>query len=369
MFIIMRPGARSDPRGLALVRGLGDPLIMLDHGSNQGAEATLVASRNWRCVFWDPIASVFIPRARIDLESTYPTVDFAARHFAFARRPVPANDPGEAYAEARSLVELASALSRAGETPAAVRLGAALLSQNLARRALSSRPGWSAAWTVLGHGVRLLSPETSRPAPSPADPWDPSPALPWALSTYCFRRTLALSPGNRSALLSLRDSYRLRRMSDAQASVESMLSEPHERPGTRRFDTSFVHVETLPWPQAERLAVAAMHLGDPLVARQLWERSVDAPSPALRLARIGDASFAGMDFHGAATSYRRALDLERGLGVAWYGMALLRTLEGNADEALRACRNGKTLRLSDPQRQGFRAIEETVVQSAGATRG
>ena len=340
---------RGDPRWLALVRRMGDPRIMLDHQTNGGAEATLFASTGYRCVFWDLTASVFIPRARFDQETTYPTVNFAARHFAFARRSVLLNTPEEDYAEGRSLVEFAFALNRAGPATSSVRLGASLLSQDLARNALSSRPDWSGAWTLLGHGTKLLYFDSTTRPPAPKDPWDPAAALPWALSTYSFNRSLAASPKNRSALRSLSESYELRGMSDAQAEEV-----------TRVAAASLTQVRGMPWPQAERLAIAAMHVGDPRTARAIWERSLDAPSEALRLARIGDASLASFDFDGAGTSYRRALELDPGLGEAWYGKALLCMLEGKADEVLRACRTGKSLRLSEPQRNGLRAFEEVA---------
>ncbi len=99
----------------------------------------------------------------------------------------------------------------------------------------------------------------------------------------------------------------------------------------------------------------------------IWERSLDAPSEALRLARIGDASLASFDFQGAGTLYRRALELDPALGEAWYGKALLCVLEGKADDVLRACRTGKTLPLSGSQHNGLRAFEE--VASRAVTQG
>ncbi len=347
---------RGDPRWLALVRRMGDPLIMLDHQSNGGAEATLVASTSYRCVYWDPSASVFIPQARFDQEMSYPTVNFAARHFAFARRSVSKNTPEEDYAEARSLIELALTLNRARQASPAVRLGASLLAQDLARKTLSSRPDWSGAWTLLGHGTKLLYFDSTHRPPAPTDPWDPAAALPWALSTYSFKRSLATNPKNRSTLRSLSDSYKLRGMSDARAEEV-----------TRVAAASLTQVRGMPWSLAERLAIAEMHVGDPRTARAIWERSVDAPSEALRLARIGDASLASFDFQGAGTSYRRALELDPGLGEAWYGAALLCVLEGNAEEVLRACRTGKTLPLSEQEHNGLRAFEE--VASKAGTQG
>jgi tetratricopeptide (TPR) repeat protein len=393
---------RGDPRALAVVSGIGDPLIMLDHQSNGRAEATLVATHSYRCVYWDPVASVFIPRARRDLEKRYPTVDFGGRHFAVAGRLGPKRNPEDDYAEARSLLELATTLSGRVPATAAVRLGAALLSQRLTREALASRPGWSAAWTVLGHGTRLLYPDSAGRPPGPNDPWDPATALPWAASTYCFQQTLATNPENRAALLSLRDSYKLRRMSDAQSDAEAALVKPDsqrasprsgllpERGGRLEWENpkqvlevvndalqhsgavavsriataSLARSEGLPWSLAEHLAVSAMHLGDPVTARLIWERSLDAPSESLRNARVGDACIALFDFQGAATSYRRAIELDPRLGVAWYGMALAHTLEGSAGEAVSACRSGLALTLSVAQRERLQSIVELASGTA-----
>ena len=172
-----------------------------------------------------------------------------------------------------------------------MRLGASLLSQDLARKSLSSRPDWSSAWTLLGHGTRLLYFDSTLRPPAPSDRWDPATALPWALSTYSFKRSLATNPKNRATLRSLSDSYKLRGMSDAQADEV-----------TRVAAASLAQGRGMPWALAERLAIAEMHVGDPRTARAIWERSLDAPSEALRLARIGDASLASFDFQGAETS-------------------------------------------------------------------
>ena len=56
--------------------------------------------------------------------------------------------------------------------------------------------------------------------------------------------------------------------------------------------------------------------------------------------------------------------LDPGLGEAWYGAALLCVLEGNAEEVLRACRTGKTLPLSEQERNGLRAFEEVASKAA-----
>jgi hypothetical protein len=48
---------------------MGNPLVLLDHEENYRAEATLLAHAGWRCVDYDLVASVFVPRERRELEA------------------------------------------------------------------------------------------------------------------------------------------------------------------------------------------------------------------------------------------------------------------------------------------------------------
>ena len=91
------------------LRRIGDPLVLLDHEAHAGAEATLLADPEWRCVYYDPVASIFLSRRRRDLEAAFPAVDFLARHFRDpAWRAVPPSSTS--LAEGRGLLGLASAL-------------------------------------------------------------------------------------------------------------------------------------------------------------------------------------------------------------------------------------------------------------------
>ena len=60
---------------------MGDPLILLDHVEDAGAEATLLAQPGWRCVYYDPAASVFLVNRPDEPGREFPSVDFAGRHF------------------------------------------------------------------------------------------------------------------------------------------------------------------------------------------------------------------------------------------------------------------------------------------------
>ena len=59
---------------------MGDPLILLDHEKEFGAEATLLGDPEWRCIYYDAVASVFLSRRR-GLETSFPSVDFVNAPF------------------------------------------------------------------------------------------------------------------------------------------------------------------------------------------------------------------------------------------------------------------------------------------------
>ena len=75
------------------VRRMGNPLILLDHQEHYGAEATLLVDPEWRCIYYDAVGSVFVSRHRRDLELSFPSVDFAARHFHSRHRKAQAGPP------------------------------------------------------------------------------------------------------------------------------------------------------------------------------------------------------------------------------------------------------------------------------------
>ena len=97
-----------------LVEQMGNPTILLDHTRDFGAEATLLADPRWRCVYFDDVASVFLASDRNDLEASYPTIDFAARHFLASRGDHTARGLDEAFGESRGLVILGGLLSTKG---------------------------------------------------------------------------------------------------------------------------------------------------------------------------------------------------------------------------------------------------------------
>ena len=73
------------------------------------------------------------------------------------------------------------------------------------------------------------------------------------------------------------------------------------------------------------------------------------PAPALRLARLAAADLAALDFAAAERTYRAALELDPGLGEAWFGLALLHTQRGDAAAVLAAARQGLKQPLTPAQ--------------------
>ena len=201
--------------------------------------------------------------------------------------------------------------------------------------------------------------------PAPRSPGTPRLGLTQAQATYCFRRELDLRPKNREMLRTLQVSFELRGMNDARDFVERFREHalpgegldlsgdqpPRDLPG----DLSGAIAELLrlrrplaaaalaraaeqigmdlPWETADRVAVALLQLGDPASARRLWDRATAPTGVALRLARIGEAELASLDFAAATRSLRRR---SRTRSKAWRGMVRPRP----APSPERRCRSG-----------------------------
>ena len=112
---------------------LGRPSILVDHVDNAGIGAVLLASRHWKCVWFDPIVALFV-------HDSYPpakahTVDFGMRHF----RPDPATEPhGPAalLAAAKGVRNYLNFTMSHGDVPRPM----VWLAQNYARRIVEDRP-------------------------------------------------------------------------------------------------------------------------------------------------------------------------------------------------------------------------------------
>jgi tetratricopeptide (TPR) repeat protein len=394
---------QQDPRGTRALHEMGDPLVLIFHAfrRNTASAAGLLADPDWRCVRFDAVASVFVPRAAA--AAAGPEVDFAARLFRPAQSPVVPDHPGAARREALALCGVARALpaSPAGQSwRTAVLLGA------LGRAGLGVGEDDSSAeaWDVLGDCHRLLAP---RPPPALADPWDPARVVPWAQATYCYRRALDRAPDDDTTLVLLYNAYWERGLADAWLGVAERLeelgaatAEQRERlpkvrslcadlarrvpareqsPAegvTSRLDAQLpeaavrraeeaegTHPVAWPWPVADHLATAYLHLGRPGDARRVWERSTP-PSRADLLCRLAATRWVERDPGAAAALYRQALDLDPGRAEAWWGLAWVSTQQGQARPALEAGRAGLEHQPTPQQRAGLRTLFEVLPRYA-----
>ena len=154
------------------LRRMGDPAILLDHEKNIGAEATLLVDPEWRCVYHDAVGSVFLSRRLHDLEMTYPSIDFAARHFADPAWHAGLPQPLE-VAEGRSLLGLGLTIPYRSGSTRSLRLSLSLLAYDRFRQAVAGDPTAAEPWSLLGDSCGNLIPDLKAAPPGPDEAWDP----------------------------------------------------------------------------------------------------------------------------------------------------------------------------------------------------
>jgi tetratricopeptide (TPR) repeat protein len=382
-----------DPRWPQALAGVGSPLVLLNHRQSAVAEAELLVHPEWRCVYYDAVGAVFVPRGAGDGAAAYPTVDFADRHFRH-QAPVPP-EPGATLQEGQALYNLGAALPRTGDPAWTLRIPLFLAALGRLAAAADEDPARERTWSLLGYSYWGLLPDPAAPAPTPAEPWDSGRGILWAQATYCFRRALELAPADAKARVGLYLAFEARRMTDAQLSVGQGLLEdpqtdegmkaqvqelrrylgPPPRSGGRLPDdleaavTDLLHsqrpeaavrlVEEVErarpvawtWPLAERVGGAYLHLGRPADARRVWQQTAKAPSEALRLCRLAATFWVEREVAAADRLYLQALEADARLAEAWRDLAWLHAQRGQAEAAERACRERLRLPLDDQQRK------------------
>jgi hypothetical protein len=205
----------NDPRWEKAVADMGHPLILLEHRHNAGAAAVLLTHPGWRCIYFDALASIFVARGSAG-ETDFPTVDFAARHFAQPPTAPMPSARGAAARELKALFNLAASLPRTAEAAWRWRIPLLLLALDRGELALEEEPQSAEVWVLLGNCYWALPPDLRRRPSSPADPWHPEDALAWAQATYCHRRAAECQPDHAAAWDALARVYRVRGMADAE---------------------------------------------------------------------------------------------------------------------------------------------------------
>ena len=383
----------------------GRPVILADHEGAWGVAGTLLNDASWKCVWFDPVASVFVHDAYRDVVERH-GVDFAGRHF----HPEPGFEPKgrDAYvASAKGLRNVAGRLVEAGGPDKA--RGLVLLGMGHARKALLARPDDPDAWKQLALYETLREPTLGTKVPRFQGPFDPVFDLSVVRATYAARRALAGAPGDFLSLLWLDRLYEDRAMTEeAVGALEEIANastiNPHQveqqevargrLPGLRaslgpapptawrnlselgrivnglyaqgRVATAADYLEraqppkSRSWDDADRIATLRLHLGEPGRARGLWQAAPAPPAAGLREARVAACRLAEGDFGAARASYRAAVRANPGLFEAWYGLAVLEQDDGHAPEALDAARKAEAVAPGEVARSAARSVAAVV---------
>jgi tetratricopeptide (TPR) repeat protein len=395
-----------DPRWEPAVAELGNPLLLLEHENNYHAEALLLAHPEWRCIYWDALASVFVHRGAADA-AMFPTVDFAARH---VREPGAASTPdmrGAAAREEKALFNVAAALPRSSDMAWHGRIPLLLNALDRANRALAEDATRPDVWVLLGNCYWNLIPDLSTKPPTPAEQWSIERGIYWAQATYCHLQALERHPQDAAAWRYLFSSYRARDMLDCQAVAAEqwvlcdpkVTDEQREKLEKLRKAVGKIDVRGAPstaevptnltqlllgnrpesasrlieqserrqrlqwtWPVAEEAAGLYMHLGRPAEARRIWLAAGDCPSVALLELRLGSTFWVERDFQAAIQHFRAAQAADPQRADVYWALAMLYAQLGEAGPALEACRHGLEQHPNERQRLDLEGLQQLLAQ-------
>ncbi len=381
---------------------LGRPSILVDHQDNAGIGASLMASRHWKCVWFDPIVAVFVHDSNRDIVKTK-TVDLGARHF----QPDSATEPHGLRAllsEAKGLRNYVNFSIRTGDPGRPL----FLLALNRARKIVATNADSADGWKTIGQ-LELLRETMHQPSPRFQMLFDPVFDLSLVRATYAFRRALQQSPRDFMTVLGLQEVYESRAMHEAELPLlERLVTLPTVNPLQRMHVTSAAAAaaalrqrlgdplpafwknlgeldrlvtdqlargraataaaileqaypaEKAPWVILDRMATLHLHLGEPEKARDLWRRASAVPNPPVRDARIAATFLVEEQFEAAREAYEQALAAQPGLFEARYGLAVLEQDAGRATAAYEQALAAIESAPSDVARASARAIASAV---------
>jgi tetratricopeptide (TPR) repeat protein len=356
---------------------MGRPVVLNDHEYNWAIGTTLLRSPHWKCVWFDPVAAVFVHDGH-GAAIRGRAVDFAALHF----RPVPsAGNAVDIAGWTVSLIAYRKYVTALSVTPDLLTSQLAWLGLDAARRIIERAPDSFEAWKNAG------SIELRRSPPGPPSQryrlrFDPAFDLSAVRATYQLRRATELVPDDFTTLIELKTAFDQRMMSQPalelleqlialrpknqlQATVQAELSSarpeylgklgaPPPKIWKNVNDLDQIVTAQLaagrvlgaaellekanppaaaPWEVVDRIATLRLHLGEPAKARSLWNAAAGAPKKGLQAARIGTTYLAEGDFDLARRHYQQALTLDPELFEAAFCLAVLEQDAGDAAAA------------------------------------